>query len=311
MSYRVELPVFSGPLDLLLHLIKQQEVDIHDVAIAKILDQYLQHLAVLQDLDLADIGDFVVMASTLMEIKSRELLPGEEVTIEDDFDPRDDLIRRLLEYKRYRDVTRRFERLAQDRSRMVAPAVPPPKELEEDVSEQELDLGSVEIWTLTAAFAKLLEETGGPSSMHVGIERRDSKYYTATLLERVRQAPEVAFLDLFDRDSGRYGLIGLFGALLELMKQGFIRAHQDASYAPITVAFVGPENLTVDEVLAGERWEDGEDVDEQDDDPLADAVEEAGEPGTLSSEGSSAPSASGENGARGGNGRTAPSNGSA
>ena len=116
MSYRVELPVFSGPMDLLLHLVRQSEVDIHEVAIAPILDRYLENLKVLQQLDLQDIGDFVVMASTLMEIKSRELLPREEVSVEEDLDPRDDLIRRLLEYKRFRDISRRLDRLAARRA---------------------------------------------------------------------------------------------------------------------------------------------------------------------------------------------------
>ena len=94
MSYRVELPVFSGPMDLLLHLVRQQEVDIHEISLARILEDYLKHLGILQQLDLQDIGDFVVMASTLMEIKSRELLPNEAVEIEKELDPRDDLIRR-------------------------------------------------------------------------------------------------------------------------------------------------------------------------------------------------------------------------
>ena len=103
-------------MDLLLHLVKQCEVDIHEVAIAPILDAYLKHLSVLQQLDLHDIGDFVVMASALMEIKSRELLPNESVEIEEELDPRDDLIRRLLEYKRYRDLARELDsRAAADR----------------------------------------------------------------------------------------------------------------------------------------------------------------------------------------------------
>ena len=119
MSYRVELPVFCGPMDLLLHLVKQQEVDIHEVSIARILKQYLGYLKILEELDLADLGDFLVMASTLMEIKSREMLPGEEIEIDRELDPRDDLIRRLLEYKRYRDISRRLSRYAKLRSRMV------------------------------------------------------------------------------------------------------------------------------------------------------------------------------------------------
>ena len=127
MSYRVELPVFCGPLDLLLHLVKQQEVDIHEVRIAAILDQYLSYLEVLEALDLDDLGDFLVLASTLMEIKSREMLPREEVDVEDELDPRDDLIRRLLEYKRYRDVSRRLDRFAARRARMLDVHVPLPE----------------------------------------------------------------------------------------------------------------------------------------------------------------------------------------
>ena len=88
MSYRVELPVFSGPMDLLLHLVRQSEVDVHAIRVAPILDDFLKHLAVLRALDLHDIGDFLVMASTLMEIKSRELLPNETVELEEEFDPR-------------------------------------------------------------------------------------------------------------------------------------------------------------------------------------------------------------------------------
>jgi segregation and condensation protein A len=104
-------------MDLLLHLVRQQEVDIHEISIARILQDYLRHLGILQQLDLQDIGDFVVMASSLMEIKSRELLPNEAVELEQELDPRDDLIRRLLEYKRYRDLARELETRADDRAR--------------------------------------------------------------------------------------------------------------------------------------------------------------------------------------------------
>ena len=119
VAYRVELPVFSGPMDLLLHLVRQHEVDVREISIARILDDYLEHLKILQELDLQDIGDFVVMASTMMEIKSRELLPNETVEIEQELDPRDDLIRRLLEYKRYRDLSRQLETCSDRRARMT------------------------------------------------------------------------------------------------------------------------------------------------------------------------------------------------
>lgn len=252
MSYRVELPVFSGPLDLLLHLVKQAEVDIHDISIAGILDRYLGHLDVLQNLDLADIGDFLVMASTLMEIKSRELLPKEEIDIEEDLDPRDDLIRRLLEYKRYRDLSRRLERFAARRARMENAGLALPRELEDEADDPELlDLGEVEIWNLTEAFARLLVETGGDGRMHVAVDRRSITYYVARILDRVKQPRELQFEELFDRSEGRMGLIGTFQAMLELMKQGFLTARQEACFGPIVVAFIGPDTLTADEVADG------------------------------------------------------------
>lgn len=255
MAYRVELPVFSGPLDLLLHLIKQQEVDIHEVAIASILDQYLEHLAVLRDLDLADIGDFVVMASTLMEIKSRELLPSEAIAIEEELDAKDDLIRRLLEYKRYRDVSRRFERMSRRRQRMLDASLPMPEALgalEDD--DGALDLDNVEIWALTAAFSKLLEETGSDVMLHVGVERRDVRYYIERILDRVRGGGEVSFEELFDRSEGRLGLVGTLIAILEMMKQGFLRARQERCFGPITVNYVGPSDLVADQVATHERF---------------------------------------------------------
>lgn len=251
MSYRVDLPVFSGPLDLLLHLIKQQEVDIHEVAIADILGQYLAHLEVLQSIDLADIGEFVVLASTLMEIKSRELLPGEEISLDEDLDPKDDLIRRLLEYKRYRDVSRRFDRLARRRARMMGVGMAMPKELHQaGDDEPELDLDNVEIWALTQAFAKLLEETGNDTLLHMEMDRRNMRFYTDRVLRRVMGRREVQFEELFDAGENRYGLIGVFIAVLELMKQGMLAARQDSPTDVITVAYLGPAGLTVDQVVA-------------------------------------------------------------
>ncbi len=265
MSYRVELPVFCGPMDLLLHLVKQQEVDIHEVKIASILGQYLDHLELLRELDLGDLGDFLVMASTLMEIKSREMLPNEAVEVEQELDPRDDLIRRLLEYKRYRDISRRLERLATRRSRMVEVALPLPGEVQEAQRQREedaetLDLGEVEIWTLTAAFAKLLEETGRQQQkLEIGIDKRGMRFYVAAILARVRDQDEVSFVSLFERRDGRLALIGTFIAILEMMKQGVLRAWQGASHGEILVVYRGAADLTPDQILSG-----GERLDEMD-----------------------------------------------
>lgn len=251
VSYRVELPVFSGPMDLLLHLVRAQEVDIHEISVARILGDYLQHLRVLQQLDLHDIGDFVVMASSLMEIKSRELLPNETVEIEAELDPRDDLIRRLLEYKRYRDLARQLETRADYRGRQAPLVLSTPAHLEENEEEDLLDLGNIGVWELTSAFGKLLEEIGQQGPMHVEVEKRDVGYYTRRLLDRFRAQREVRFSELFDRGDGRYGLIGTLIALLEMMKQGYLRAHQEKCFDEIVLAYRGGEEVTADEILAG------------------------------------------------------------
>ncbi len=250
MSYRVELPVFSGPMDLLLHLVKKQEVSVHEVSISNILDQYLKHLELLAALDLADIGDFVVMASTLMEIKSRELLPRDEVSLEDDLDPRDDLIQRLLEYKRYRDISRRLARLAARRARMGTVSLPMPPRLAMEDHEELLDLGEVEIWNLTEAFARLLEETGQSQTMRIEIDRRDAAFYIGRVLKRVVEQPRLSYHELFDPTEGSLGLIGVFVAMLEMMKQGYLVGRQEDCFGPILITFKGPADLTVEEILA-------------------------------------------------------------
>jgi segregation and condensation protein A len=237
-------------MDLLLHLVRQQEVDIHEIRIARILDDYLKHLGVLQQLDLQDIGDFVVMASTLMEIKSRELLPVEAVEIEQELDPRDDLIRRLLEYKRYRDLARELDTRADRRARQAPLVLPQPPHLAEP-EEDLLDLGELGVWDLTSAFAKLLEEIGEQGPMQVEREKRDVGFYTARLLTQFKHRREVRFSDVFDRTEGRYGLIGTLIALLEMMKQGYLRASQENCFDEIHLAYRGDDGITAEMILAG------------------------------------------------------------
>ncbi|MEC7585028.1 MAG: segregation/condensation protein A [Planctomycetota bacterium] len=251
VSYRVQLPVFSGPMDLLLHLVRRQEVSIHEVSIARILDDYLRHLEVLRELDLQDIGEFIVMASTLMEIKSRELLPNEQVEIEDELDPRDDLIRRLLEYKRYRDLARELDARAISRSRQSSLAVSVPRQVRDQEDEDLLDVGDIQVWDLTAAFARLLEEIGQEATIEVEVEKRDVAYYTERLLTRFTRQREVEFAQLFEPSEGRYGMIGTLISILEMMKQGYLTAHQGECFGSIQLVYQGAEGVSVDNVLAG------------------------------------------------------------
>lgn len=238
-------------MDLLLHLVKQSEVDIHEVSIAPILADFLTHLKVLEQLDLHDIGDFVVMSSTLMEIKSRELLPNESIEIEEELDPRDDLIRRLLEYKRYRDLARELDARSGRRQRQSNLVMPQPPELKSADDEDLLDLGELGVWDLTAAFAKLLEEVGQHQSMEIEVEMRDVGYYTRVLLDTFKKDRQVKFSEVFDKREGRYGMIGTLIALLEMMKQGYLRALQENCFDEISLAYIGEDEVTADLILAG------------------------------------------------------------
>ena len=265
-------------MDLLLHLVRQHEVDVHEISIARILDDYLKHLRILQQLDLQDIGDFVVMASSLMEIKSRELIPNESVEIEEELDPRDDLIRRLLEYKRYRDLARQLENRSEVRSRMTPLVITKPPELRDKDDEETLDLGDIDLWDLTDAFGKLLKEIGQESTMEIAVEKQDVTYYMERMLEKFRERRECAFSEIFDKSAGRYALIGTLIALLEMMKQGMLRAAQDQCFDEIQLVCVGDPSVSAEQIMAG-LAEDEELEDEPGSSPNAPvASEEQGNP---------------------------------
>src|SRR5262245_7171727 len=154
MDYLVDLDVFRGPLDLLLYLVKREEVDVCDIPIARIAEQFLEYLRVLQMIDVERAGDFLVMAATLMEIKSRMLLPHGEEGAEEQEDPRGELVRQLLEYKKYKDAATLLEAQAERQGqRFPRHAVP------EAAAPAQQPLRPVELWDLVSAFGRLMRET--------------------------------------------------------------------------------------------------------------------------------------------------------
>jgi segregation and condensation protein A len=250
-DYRVELPVFSGPLDLLLHLVKEKEVDIHEVRISRILEDYLGYLHALTDLDLNNVGEFLVLASTLMEIKSRELLPRETMDVEKELDPREDLIRQLLEFKKYRDMARKLARFAGRRDLMFARGasgvdLPPDEDADGGTA---LDLGDADVWTLVKAYAKLLQETDYQREYHVKAADVPVRTYIQRVIDRLKGGGGVRFEALFDRLEGKTGLVGTFLAILELVKRGYVAVTQDEAFGTIDIVFQGPLELTADDVF--------------------------------------------------------------
>ncbi len=250
MEYRVDLPAFSGPLDLLLHLVKRQEVDVHEIQISQILKDYLVYLKALESLDLNNIGEFLVMASTLMEVKSKELLPKETLDLQDELDPRDELITQLLEYRRYRELTRRLEGKGKDRERVFSRGSQGAdqkelsslaKERFEKEVEESLDMQDLDAWFLLKAYAQLLEETDFGKTYEVEKDSKPMRAYLDELRARLSEHKQLPFRQAFNIEEGKMGMIGTFMAMLELMKQGEMAATQEEPFSDILLIWIPPE----------------------------------------------------------------------
>jgi len=225
-EYRVQLDAYSGPLDLMLFLIRREEIDIYDIPIARLTQQYLAYVQLLERLDPDFAADFLVMAATLMEIKSRALLPRPPAAEEDEedwADPRMELVRQLLAYKSFRDAARELELAAQIQAlkHPRQPATP-------DTEPEAIELEDVQIWDLLEAFQKLLDETGQGEPFHeVQVDDTPISLYADDILDSLQRAGGVQlFAEVFaGRD--RAEMIGLFLALLELVRERRIRVSQD------------------------------------------------------------------------------------
>jgi segregation and condensation protein A len=236
MSYRVKLEVFEGPLDLLLHLIKKDEVDIYDIPIARITDQYLQYLELMQDMSLDVAGEYLVMAATLTHVKSRMLLPPSEADSEEpEEDPRADLVQQLVEYQRYRGVALALgERplLMRDVFRRE-PDVPARDE------EEGVRLRDVSLADLLEAFRDVLERSLRESFHEIVTEEVSVAECIDLILRRLEVDGPLRFRDLFAGAPGRRRLVATFLALLELVKTQAVRARQEGECGEILL-FPGP-----------------------------------------------------------------------
>lgn len=256
-NYTVRLErVFQGPLDLLLHLVREQEVEIHEIEIHEILAGYLEYLKALRDLDIELAGEFLVMAATLMSIKSRSLLPRESVDLERELDPRDELIQRLIEYRRFKeasdDLGERYEVRALQHPRGG-------EGFESDEKEPELELGELTAWDLLAAFSKLMRETLADKPHRVRVEHRPLRFYVQELAHRVRSSPRVTLRELLlslDGEPSREALIGSFCALLELVKLGVVGVEQTGRRDEIGVVFKQEHESDLDGLLESSVFDD-------------------------------------------------------
>jgi segregation and condensation protein A len=237
MDYQVELEVFKGPLDLLLYLVKRNEVDICDIPIAKIAEQFLNYLGVIQQIDVDWAGEFLVMAATLMEIKSRMLLPRPEETSPEE-DPRQELVRQLLEYKKYKDAAALLEEQAerqQSRLARLPIEVPTPP----DPAQQPLQ--RVELWDLVSAFGRLMRETLALEPRQIVMDETPMHVHMEQIVQFLRAQGRVAFAELFTSPRTRGRLLGLFLAILELIRSCQIQAEQPEPFGDIWLSLIVPE----------------------------------------------------------------------
>ena len=228
-NYLVALDTFHGPLDLLLYLVKRNEVDVLDVPIARLADQFLEFLAAVREVDVELAGDFLVMAATLMEIKARSLLPADADPGEEEGpDPRRELVKQLLEYRRFKDAAAALEERAERQSARL-PRVAP----EEPASPGAPPVRSVELWDLVSAFARLMRETRALEPATVVVDDTPQHVYEGEVRDRVRAAGRLAFRDLFTPPHHKARLIGLFLAVLELIKNRELGLEQPEPFGEI------------------------------------------------------------------------------
>jgi segregation and condensation protein A len=231
-QFRVELELFRGPVDLLLYLVRQEELDATDIALAAVTEQYLAHIAVLEQIDVNSVGDFLEMASLLIEMKSRMVLPGEDEVQEELEDPRQELVRRLLEYKQYRDAASMLE----ERSREWSDRFP---RLASDLPSRPLSIDRqpierVELWDLVSAFGRVLKEKhaiSGPENIRY--DETPIHVYMRRIDERLRQEGRVGFSAFFEAAVHRSTLVGMFLAVLELVRHHHAQASQPELFGEI------------------------------------------------------------------------------
>ncbi len=235
-EYRVNLDVYNGPLDLLLYLIRRDEVDIYDIPIAHVTEQYLRYVEMLKGLDPNLAGEFLVLAATLMEIKTRMLLPtpppaeGGEAGLQ--IDPRAELVKQLLQYKAFKDVSGKL-REAGDLQALKFPR-PAPEGL---ADRAEIPLEDVQVWDLVDAFGRLMEAIGHrPTSHEVIYDDTPIELHATDIVDRLQRDGALTFAKVFEGRTLRSEIVGLFLALLELVRQKKIRAAQDANFGQIVVA---------------------------------------------------------------------------
>ncbi|MFN3466466.1 MAG: segregation and condensation protein A [Candidatus Brocadiales bacterium] len=233
-EYKVELEIYSGPLDLLLYLIKREEVDIYDIPIARITEHYLNYLNTLERLDPSLVGDFLVMAATLMHIKSQMLLPLPPE--EEEEDPRWELVKQLLEYKKFKDAASELEGLRGEREKKFTRTARPLVGPAPDQEEENLSLEEANPWELLSLYTRLLRETLLEVPAVITLESTPVEEYMDHITERLRYQRAFNFMELIPPPRKKIEIVGALLALLELVRLLKARVQQESAFTDIEIA---------------------------------------------------------------------------
>ncbi|MGB2600586.1 MAG: segregation/condensation protein A [Candidatus Omnitrophota bacterium] len=235
MSYKVKLNIFEGPLDLLLFLIKRDKIDIYDIPIAKVTQQYLDYMDLMKMLDLEIAGEFLVMAATLIHIKSKMLLPPDETDeeVEEEEDPRDELVRRLLEYKKYKEAASHLQTMHEEHKSLFL------RRGEGDkgkiVSDDGTEYFEASLFDLITAFRKILT-TVPKKTFHKVIK---NEFTVSDKIHEIyhilAKEPKMYFSSLFDKAEGKDEVIVIFLAILELIKMREVFVAQTGPFEDIEI----------------------------------------------------------------------------
>ena len=241
--YLVRLEIFEGPLDLLLYLIKKNEVDIYDIPVAMITDQYLEYLDMMKELNLEIVGDYLVIAAELGRIKSNMLLPKPEPeNEEDDIDPRAELVRRLIEYQRYKDAASKlldFQILERDVFTRTC------QDDDDQADNNTNPMIKADLWALMDALRDIYKRRNysWPDSIKFEIDNITIEEKIEEVVSRIKSEGSILFEQFFDGVSTNYELVLAFLSVLELVRTGVIGVFQDTPYSSIRLVYLGEQEL--------------------------------------------------------------------
>lgn len=235
MNYKIRLDIFEGPLDLLLYLVKKDHLNIYDIPIAKVTAQYLEYINFMQLLDLNIVGDFLVMAATLMQIKSKMLLPAEELAALEEEDPRAELVKRLLEYEKFKQVAENLrQREVGQQEVFKRPKTEIPAEYK--TQDKEETYFEASIFDLISAFSKALKDIPREVFYEVVKDQFTVEQKVHDILHLLLLQTEVKLSELFQKSKSKIEIVVIFLAILELAKMKEIIAKQDVEFEDIVIS---------------------------------------------------------------------------